>query len=173
MQSSTLLLLMLLHLLLTRWWDMRLKHGVVWNEKKYCSCCIILTRIDTILSKNNKLQNLLFKKILSKSGDQAHIFWEFCSPGDTLWSPKTVRWVLGYTTGIVRLLFLFMTPNEDLNMKAKKARTFLYFSFLIFYLQISWLGSSLAMSMAWVRYDYYSDGTWKKQKTFQRLLYLH
>ena len=66
-----LLLLLLLRLLLTRWWDMRLKHDVVWNEKKYCSCCIILIRIETILSKNikNNFQNLLFKKLLAKLGN--------------------------------------------------------------------------------------------------------
>ena len=46
------LLLLLLRLLLTWWWDMRLKHDANWNEKKYCSCCIILIRIETILSKN-------------------------------------------------------------------------------------------------------------------------
>ena len=37
-----------------------------------------------------------------------------------------------YFRSIVRLLFLFMASNEDLNMKAKKARTFFYFSLLIF-----------------------------------------
>ena len=37
----------------------------VWNKKKYCSCCIILIRIDTILSKfiYNNFQNILFKKL--------------------------------------------------------------------------------------------------------------
>ena len=58
-------LFFLLHILLTRWWDMRLKHDVAWlweeqadsrnvcrNKKKYCSYCITLIRIDTILSKN-------------------------------------------------------------------------------------------------------------------------
>ena len=53
-----------LHLLLTRWWDMRLKHDVTWlweeqadswnvcqNKKKYCSRCITWMRIDTILSR--------------------------------------------------------------------------------------------------------------------------
>ena len=64
----------LLDLLLTRWWDMRLMHDVAWlweeqadsrnlcrNKKKYCSCCITLIRINTILSKNiyNDFQNLL------------------------------------------------------------------------------------------------------------------
>ena len=51
--------------MLTRWWGMRLKHGMAWlweeqagirnvcrNEKRYCSCCIRSIRIDTILSKN-------------------------------------------------------------------------------------------------------------------------
>ena len=52
----------------------------------------------------------------------------------------------------VRLSF-FLWP-EDLNMKAKKARTFPYFLFLIFYLRyISCLGSSLAMSRALVRHN--------------------
>ena len=70
----------LLHLLLTRWWDMRLKHDVAWlwqeeadtrnvcrNKKKYCSYCITWIRIDPILSKNiyNNFQNLLFRKLLA------------------------------------------------------------------------------------------------------------
>ena len=71
-----------------------------WNEKRYCSCCILLIRIDTILSKNfqNNFQNLLFKKSLSQLGKQTDIFWKFYSPADTLWLPKTVRVVLRYTT---------------------------------------------------------------------------
>ena len=36
---------------------------------------------------------------------------------------------------IARLLFLFMVSNEDTNMRAKKVRTFLYFSFLMSFLQ--------------------------------------
>ena len=43
---------------------------------------------------------------------------------------------------IFRLLFLFMASNEDPNMKAKSASTFLYFTFLIFIYNIFWLGSS-------------------------------
>ena len=35
---------------------------------------------------------------LAQSGDQTDIFWRFYSPADTLWSPKTVWRVLGYTT---------------------------------------------------------------------------
>ena len=34
---------------------------------------------------------------------------------------------------MVRLLLFMASTNEDLNMKAKKARTFLYFLFPIFY----------------------------------------
>ena len=70
------------------------------NIIKYYSYCIILIRIDTILSKNikNKFQNLLFKKLFTQLGDQADIFWKFCLPADTLWLPKTVGQVLGYTT---------------------------------------------------------------------------
>ena len=47
------------------------------NEKKNCSCSFILIRIDTILSKNiwNNFQNLLFKKLLTQSGNQRDIFW--------------------------------------------------------------------------------------------------
>ena len=58
--------------------------------KQYYSCCIILIRIDNILSKNiqKKFQNLLFKKFPAKLGDQTDIFWKFYSPGDTLWLPK-------------------------------------------------------------------------------------
>ena len=68
--------------------------------KQYCSCCITLIRTDTILSKNiqNNFQNLLFKKLLAQSGDQTDILQKFYSPADTLWSPKTVECVLGYTT---------------------------------------------------------------------------
>ena len=69
------ILFTLLHLLLTQWWDMRLKHDVAWlweeqpesrnvcqNEKKYCSFRITLIRIDTILSNwyhyiYNNIQN--------------------------------------------------------------------------------------------------------------------
>ena len=49
-----------------------------WNKKKYCSCCITLIRIDTILSKNiyDNFHNLLFKKLLTQSGDQTDIFWK-------------------------------------------------------------------------------------------------
>ena len=68
----------LLHLLLTQWWDMRLKHDVAWlweewadnrkvclKWKKHCSCCIILIRIDTILSKN--LSRIIFKICFPRS----------------------------------------------------------------------------------------------------------
>ena len=47
----------------------------------------------------NSFQNLLFQKLLAQSGDQTDIFWKFYSPADTLWSPKTVGRVLGYTIG--------------------------------------------------------------------------
>ena len=42
--------------------------------KQYCSCCIILIRTDTILSRNmqNNFQNLLLKKLLTQSGDQTY-----------------------------------------------------------------------------------------------------
>ena len=46
-------------------------------------------------------QNLLFKKLLAQSGDQTDIFWEFYLPTDTLWLPKTLQQVLGYTTVVV------------------------------------------------------------------------
>ena len=63
-------------------------------------------KIDTILSilSNDiwdSFQNLLFKKLLTQSRDQTDIFWKFYSPADTLWSPKTIRRVLGYTTGVI------------------------------------------------------------------------
>ena len=88
-------------LLLTRWWDMRLMHDVAWlweeqadsrnlcrNKKKYCSCCITLIRINTILSKNiyNDFQNMLFRKLLIQLHDQTDIFWKFYLPADILWS---------------------------------------------------------------------------------------
>ena len=41
---------------------------------------------------------------------------------------------------MVRLLLFMVSTNEDLNMKAKKARTFLYFLFLIFYLRYILVG---------------------------------
>ena len=70
------------------------------NEKKYCSCCNISIRTDTILPKfiYNDFQNLLLKKLLTQSGDQTDIFWKFYLPADTLWLPKTIGQVLGYTT---------------------------------------------------------------------------
>ena len=42
---------------------------------------------------------------------------------------KLITFKLSFRS-IVRLLFLFMASNEDLNMRVKKERTFLYFSFL-------------------------------------------
>ena len=103
----------LLHLLLTRWWDMRLKHDVAWlweeqadsrnecqNKKKYCSCCITWIKNWYHFIKNiYNFQNLLFRKLLAQLGNQTDIFWKFYSPADILWSPKTVGRVLGYTTG--------------------------------------------------------------------------
>ena len=39
---------------------------------------------------------------------------------------------------IVRLLFPFMASNEDPNVTAKKVRTFLLFSFLMFLVYPGW-----------------------------------
>ena len=68
--------------------------------KQYCSCCFILIRTDTILSKNiqNDFQNFLLKKLLGESGKLKDIFWTFFSSADRLWLSKTVELVLGYTT---------------------------------------------------------------------------
>ena len=76
--------------------------------KQHCSCCIMLIRIDTILSKNiqNTFQNLLFKKLLAQSGDQTDIFWKFYSPADTLWLPKT----LGRESQVI---LLRLQPSDD------------------------------------------------------------
>ena len=41
---------------------------------------------------------------------------------------------------IARLWFLFIVSNEDTNMRAKKARTFLYFPFLMSFLQYILVG---------------------------------
>ena len=70
-----------------------------WNEKKYCSCCFTLIRIDTIVSKNiyNNFQSLLFKNMLAQSSNQADIL-EILLTCRHLCSPKTIGWVLGYTT---------------------------------------------------------------------------
>ena len=70
------------------------------ESKKYCWCCIILIRIDNIISRNiqNNFQNLLFKKLLAQSGSQTDIFWKICLPADTLLLPKTARQVLRSTT---------------------------------------------------------------------------
>ena len=85
------------------------------NENKYCSCCITLIRIDTILSKNvyNNFQNLLFRKLVAQSGNQTDIIWKFYVPADKLWSPKTVGRVLGYATAkpISDLINLFFTEQ--------------------------------------------------------------
>ena len=82
--------------------------------KQYCSCCDILIRIDTNLSKNiqNNFQNLLFKKLLAQSGGQTDIFWKFYSPADTLWLPKTVGRVLGYTTDKFIRLYIGHTGDQ-------------------------------------------------------------
>ena len=50
---------------------------------------------------------------------------------------KVITFKLSYRS-IVRLLFVFMASNKD--MKAKKARTLLYFLFLIFYLRYILVG---------------------------------
>ena len=78
-------LFFLLHILLTRWWDMRLKHDVAWlweeqadsrnvcqHKKKYCSCCIIWIILDTILLR---ISIIVFKICFSGS----------CSPS---WATK-------------------------------------------------------------------------------------
>ena len=57
--------------------------------------------------------------------------------GDLIY--KLITFKLSFRS-IARLLFLFMALNRDLNMKAKKARTFLYFQFLIFCLRYILLG---------------------------------
>ena len=105
------------------------KHDVAWlweeqadsrnvcrNKKKYCSYCITLIRIDTILSKNiyNNFQNLLFRKLLAQSGDHTDIFWKFYSPADILWLPKNVGRVSGYTTEWKerKELFFLQTHHE-------------------------------------------------------------
>ena len=45
---------------------------------------------------------------------------------------KLITFKLSFES-IFRLLYVFMASNEDPNMKARRARTFLYFIFLIFY----------------------------------------
>ena len=41
---------------------------------------------------------MFFKKLLTHSGHQRDIFWEFYLPVDRLWLPKTIGQVLGCTT---------------------------------------------------------------------------
>ena len=58
----------------------------------------------------NILSRMIFKicfskKLLTQSCNQADIFWKFNSPADTLWLPKTIKWVFGYIT--VPIFFLF------------------------------------------------------------------
>ena len=57
--------------------------------KWYCSYCITVIRIDTILSKNiqNNFQNLLFTKLLTQSGDQT-FFEDFTRPQTHFSRPK-------------------------------------------------------------------------------------
>ena len=52
---------------------------------------------------------------------------------------KLITFKLSFRS-IFTLSFLFMASNEDPNMKAKRARTFLYFTFLIFYLRYILVG---------------------------------
>ena len=53
---------------------------------------------------------------------------------------KTVELFWLSFRSIFRILFIFMASNEDLNMKVKRVKTFLYFTFLIFYLQYILVG---------------------------------
>ena len=55
---------------------------------------------------------MLFKKLLAQSGGQTDIFWKFYSPVDTLWSPKTVGRVLGYTTDKFIRLYIGHTGDQ-------------------------------------------------------------
>ena len=74
---------------------------------------------------------------------------------------------------IVRLLFLLMASNEDPRMKAEKTRTFLYFSFLIFYWWYILVGIKPSnvggLATIWLNIV----GAWEKQKSFQRPFYFH
>ena len=73
----------------------------VWNKRNYCSCCIVLIRIDTILSILSRIIFIIFfLRSCPPSWVTKHIFWKFYCLADTLWSPKTVGWVLGYTTAV-------------------------------------------------------------------------
>ena len=68
-----------------------------------------------------QISKFAFKKLFTQSGDQADIFWKFYLPADTLWLPKTVGQVLGYTTEETFWWLLLMTASAS------------DFSFMIFY----------------------------------------
>ena len=89
-----------------------------------------------------------------------------------LYHIQTITFKLCFRS-IDRLLFLFMASNEDPNMKAKNVRRFLYFSFLIFYLQyilVEIYPSNVeGLGTIWLNIV----GAWDKQKRFQKLFYLH
>ena len=58
------------------------------------------------------------KMLLAQLGDQTDKLWKFYSPTDTLWSSKTIRGVLGYTTAACainhsgKLIYLHAYPHE-------------------------------------------------------------
>ena len=58
------------------------------------------------------------KMLLAQLGDQTDILWKFYSPAYSLWSSKTIRRVLGYTTAACainrsgKLIYLHAYPHE-------------------------------------------------------------
>ena len=56
-----------------------------------CEITIDLFHFETFMT------SVYEKHLLAQSGNQTVIFWKFYSPTDTLWLPKTVGRMLGYT----------------------------------------------------------------------------
>ena len=88
---------------------MRLKHDVVWGRSRQQKCvpgmkksitvCIILIRIDIILSKYLKwLSKFVFQEVAGPVRQPNTFFGNFTHPQTHFGCPKTVGRVLGYTT---------------------------------------------------------------------------
>ena len=124
----------LLHLLLTWWWGMRLKHDVAWllcafivnsimrhETQAWCGMTLrgtsrLQKRVpemkrsiahavlhwSELIPLYQRISIIIFKVCFSRiclpSRATKQTFWKFCLRADTLCSPKTIGWVLGYTT---------------------------------------------------------------------------
>ena len=97
----------LMHVLLTRWWGLRLDHDAVWlwedrpGSRKLCLKRKVVLLMLYYIDKNlfyQSLSRIIFKICFSRSCSPSwatkQTFWKLYSPADTFWLPKTVWPVL-------------------------------------------------------------------------------